>query len=346
MSQNRIFIGSSGEQLEIARAVQSNLSDEFVADVWTDGTFPPSHYTFDSLLADVTTRDFGVFVFAPDDELKSRGSTRKVVRDNVLFEAGLFAGRLGRDRVFMLTPKGFAMPSDLIGITTVRYDPKRFDRSNPKSSMASSCNELRVAMSSKGRSDRLIPQAVLKYFSQSSKTVGLLAIEAPEDPSSWWRELLRLFEEVVRELWPQADARVSLRLAADSPNGQGSLETRYLLTIEPKRQRNIRPIALADCVAGRVLLDAMPRLISNVTREKDVPEAERSRLDNVGSLVCWPVKVRSLAFGVVEIESPSTHCFERDSDVLEELLEFTSTNLNLAHEVWRSNRKTHSQSSS
>ena len=44
-------------------------------------------------------------------------------RDNVVFEAGLFGGALGIRRTFILHADGSKLPSDLLGLTSVRYDP-------------------------------------------------------------------------------------------------------------------------------------------------------------------------------------------------------------------------------
>ena len=44
-------------------------------------------------------------------------------RDNVVFEAGLFGGALGMRRTFILHANGAKLPTDLLGLTCVRYDP-------------------------------------------------------------------------------------------------------------------------------------------------------------------------------------------------------------------------------
>ena len=41
----------------------------------------------------------------------------------MVFEAGLFGGALGIRRTFILHAEGSKLPSDLLGLTTVRYDP-------------------------------------------------------------------------------------------------------------------------------------------------------------------------------------------------------------------------------
>ena len=44
-------------------------------------------------------------------------------RQNVIFEAGYFAGRLGRDRVVLLYEDGVELPSDLYGVVFIPLDP-------------------------------------------------------------------------------------------------------------------------------------------------------------------------------------------------------------------------------
>ncbi|MGC1622205.1 MAG: TIR domain-containing protein, partial [Pseudolabrys sp.] len=41
--------------------------------------------------------------------------------DNVVFEAGLFGGVLGMRRTFILHASGAKLPTDLLGLTCVRY---------------------------------------------------------------------------------------------------------------------------------------------------------------------------------------------------------------------------------
>jgi len=53
-----------------------------------------------------------------------RGTVTPRARDNVVFEIGLFVGRLTLKRVFLVRPAGavIALPSDWAGITAASYD--------------------------------------------------------------------------------------------------------------------------------------------------------------------------------------------------------------------------------
>lgn len=131
MSKPRVFIGSSVEGLDVAYAAQLNLTHVAEVTVWTQGVFNLSKTTMESLNQALDDSDFAVFVFSPDDLAVIRNTTHSTVRDNVLFEFGLFIGRLGRDRVFFLQPSQgeLHLPTDLLGVTPGKYDSARADGS-------------------------------------------------------------------------------------------------------------------------------------------------------------------------------------------------------------------------
>ena len=122
----RVFIGSSSEGLEIANKLQELLARDFSAIVWNQGTvFGLGSSTLEALEAAVLEYNHGVFVFTADDQLSTRGEVKSVARDNVLFELGMFIGKLGRKRAFVVHPgENVSLPSDLAGITTASYNPK------------------------------------------------------------------------------------------------------------------------------------------------------------------------------------------------------------------------------
>ena len=144
----RVFVGSSVESLPYAYAIQENLDphDAYVK-VWPQGVFNIGSYGLESLLQAVRTNDFGVFVFAPDDQAIIRNRKYKAVRDNVIFELGLFMGALGRERTFVVAPTGIGLhlPSDLLGWNVAHYDPSP-DRNDPVSAVGVACNKIRMAI--------------------------------------------------------------------------------------------------------------------------------------------------------------------------------------------------------
>ena len=124
MIKPRIFLGSSGKQASLLEAITSGLEDVADVESWTT-TFNPGRSTLDRLVELSQEVDFAAFVFAQDDWTTSdaSGSAQASPRDNVVFEAGLFGGALGIRRTFILHANGSKLPTDLLGLTSVRYEP-------------------------------------------------------------------------------------------------------------------------------------------------------------------------------------------------------------------------------
>jgi hypothetical protein len=131
VSDSKVFIGAPSEDDGLSAALQGLLEDCASARVWDQGTFEQNRGTLESLLTAVDEYDFACFLALPLDTVQSQGSTRPVVRDNIIFEYGLFLARLGPDRVFLLYPRGgeLALPSDLKGVTHIPF--KLVDTDNP-----------------------------------------------------------------------------------------------------------------------------------------------------------------------------------------------------------------------
>src|SRR5437868_2774256 len=95
--KSRVFIGSSATGESIARAIEQNLNHSSETYLWPH-MFPPGKSNLESLVEAAATLDFAALVLTPDDLTESKGTTMNSPRDNVLFELGLFMGRLGRER--------------------------------------------------------------------------------------------------------------------------------------------------------------------------------------------------------------------------------------------------------
>jgi hypothetical protein len=127
MNKPRIFLGSSGKQEKLLLALTRGLEDVAHVEPWTT-SFNPGTTTLERLLELAHEVDFAAFVFAQDDWTANSpmaslppGSGQGSPRDNVVFEAGLFGGALGMRRTFILHANGAKLPSDLLGLTSVRY---------------------------------------------------------------------------------------------------------------------------------------------------------------------------------------------------------------------------------
>jgi hypothetical protein len=113
-----IFVGSSRESMLIAERVRKGFpEDEFVVDPWYSGVFGKTRSSGGDLsnaewLKNFTDiYDYAIFIFAPDDEMMSLtrfdmpdGTARNAVgtRHNVVYEFGLFMGRIGAKKTFIL----------------------------------------------------------------------------------------------------------------------------------------------------------------------------------------------------------------------------------------------------
>ncbi|HEX5466130.1 MAG TPA: TIR domain-containing protein [Candidatus Limnocylindrales bacterium] len=149
----RIFLGSSGKQTKLVRSLTRGLAEVADVEPWT-AAFNPGVSTLDRLVELTREVDFAAFVFAQDDWTSnpsgSAASGQASPRDNVVFEAGLFGGALGMRRTFILHATGAKLPSDLFGMTAVRYPV------NPTPADIREVNQkVRKAIGDEGRLTRL-----------------------------------------------------------------------------------------------------------------------------------------------------------------------------------------------
>src|SRR5262249_12003648 len=181
MTKPRVFLGSSGKQAKLLQGITRGLEDVADVEPWTT-TFNPGRSTLDRLVELSQEVDFAAFVFAQDDWTTTDGaeSGQASPRDNVVFEAGLFGGALGIRRTFILHASGSKLPSDLLGLTSVRYDPA----TSPAEVRAIN-KKLRKAIETEGRRgpiEGLWWQLSLTMRSEGEPSaVGLLRISRTRD---------------------------------------------------------------------------------------------------------------------------------------------------------------------
>lgn len=156
----KVFIASSKEGLRIAHAIHSVLDFDTSPTTWPNGTFSLSNHSIEDLVTKSSDVDFAVFVFHPDDILESRGMSMPVVRDNVIFELGLFIGAIGRKRCYIVRPRDvdLHLPSDLLGINPADYDPARIE-DEADSAVVQACTKIRAEIKKHGLLERSIQMA-------------------------------------------------------------------------------------------------------------------------------------------------------------------------------------------
>jgi Predicted nucleotide-binding protein containing TIR-like domain len=205
MEKPRIFLGSSGKQAKLLQSLTRGLEDVAHVEPWTS-SFNPGTTTLERLLELTREVDFAAFVFARDDwttvsppASDPSGSGQASPRDNVVFEAGLFGGVLGMRRTFILHANGAKLPSDLLGLTCVRYE-------ETSAAEIRVVNEkLRKAIENEGRAARI--EGLWWQFSLTERSA--------EEPSAV--SLLRI--------WRDRDGVVEL--AGRAWQEDGTLSARY-----------------------------------------------------------------------------------------------------------------------
>lgn len=139
MEKPRLFIGSSSESYDVASACNVCLDRKVEVTIW-DKIFNSGGDTLTSLTDKAKNVDFALFIFCPEDLTVMRKNPKPTVRDNVIFELGLFIGALGKERCFILKPRHeeLYMPTDLLGVNINDYDPIRRDN-DLESAVNSAC---------------------------------------------------------------------------------------------------------------------------------------------------------------------------------------------------------------
>jgi predicted nucleotide-binding protein len=128
-----IFIGSSKEQAkpgglldEIARIVQ-RCGCKPVR--WNDpAIFRPGRSTLENLEEMIGEQEIGasIFICTVDDKTWYRGNIIGTPRDNVIFEYGLFLGKLGRLKSEIVKSGNVTLPTDVDGIYFFDFSPDEY----------------------------------------------------------------------------------------------------------------------------------------------------------------------------------------------------------------------------
>jgi hypothetical protein len=235
----RLFVGSSTEGLGIAYAIQENLEFDAETTVWTQGIFKPTRNTLAELIAGMRAMDFVAFVFSPDDLLSLRGEAVRAVRDNVIFELGLFIGHLGPERCFFVQPRGLHdlhLPTDLLGLAPLTFNPLRSD-DNLVAALGTACNQIRAAM---------------QRASTIRKPDAELAADMPENAAEKLERLTALWSgESLQRDWSVVAGRMPMWTGDDEDGSATDALTRVYTFLD----------SMAATIAGNPALEEKARPI-------------------------------------------------------------------------------------
>ena len=268
MNKPRIFLGSSGKQANLIEALTSGLEDIAHVEPWTT-VFNPGVSTLERLVELTREVDFAAFVFAQDDWTSigapSPQAGQASPRDNVVFEAGLFGGVLGMRRTFILHANGSKLPTDLLGLTSVRYE------GSTDAEIEVICQKVRTAIENEGRALKIEGQ--WWQFSLTERTA--------KEPSAL--SLLKISRdrrgelELIGRAW-QEDGTLSARYQSVAVKATDDASAIFYYW---KGERPLHPNAPQLEGTGEIRLESADRASGYFTTRADTPPKVNARTAGV-----------------------------------------------------------------
>jgi len=155
-----IFIGSSSEGLAVAERVKAYFSEKFEPALCNEDVFKLNVSYLKSLVDAANLFDFAILIFTPDDITYSRDNEKSSARDNLIFEQGLFLGRLGTKRSFILCEESVDILSDYSGITISMF------KEGDAESLTAACQKIELAM------DEALQKTEIQLLPSTSLAIG------------------------------------------------------------------------------------------------------------------------------------------------------------------------------
>ena len=125
----KIFIGSSTEAIPVMEKIAVILeSIDFIVKCWNDNESFVIGKTISENLTNILKEvDVAIFIYSDDDKTWYKDRVIGSPRDNVLFEHGFFAGKLGLSKSIIIRHNTPKVPSDLAGIIYAEYNSLRLN---------------------------------------------------------------------------------------------------------------------------------------------------------------------------------------------------------------------------
>ena len=134
--QEDVFMSYSSRAQSMADSVRRFLIDRLKLSVLDWNDLPSSRIIMDNIVEAERRTSCGIFLFTKDDEIQNGGVRQDVPRDNVVFEAGFFAGRKNPGSILIVHERGAKIPSDLGGFVYLELKKRTESASHLRTSKA------------------------------------------------------------------------------------------------------------------------------------------------------------------------------------------------------------------
>jgi len=115
-SSRHVFLGYSSQATDTANKLYKFMTESLKLRVFDWHQFRPGDTIWDSIERAERSTSCGIFLFMADDKVISKTGNQFAPRDNVVYEAGYFAGAKGRQNALIIREDGAKILSDLSGL--------------------------------------------------------------------------------------------------------------------------------------------------------------------------------------------------------------------------------------
>jgi hypothetical protein len=120
-----VFLGYSSQADEVANQLSRFLTEKLKLRIYDWKNFPTGKSIWEAIEDAERLTNCGIFLFMEDDLIGSGKNKKFAPRDNVVFEAGYFAGAKRKSRSLVVREKNAKIPSDFGGILVLELASRR-----------------------------------------------------------------------------------------------------------------------------------------------------------------------------------------------------------------------------
>jgi predicted nucleotide-binding protein len=110
---------------EVANLIYKFVNEKLKISVFDWQNFETGDTIWNSIKRAERLTSCGIFLFMADDTVTVAGLPQRSPRDNVVYEAGYFAGAEGLDRSIVIYEEGAKVPTDLGGILNLQLGSRQ-----------------------------------------------------------------------------------------------------------------------------------------------------------------------------------------------------------------------------